>query len=288
MKILVTGFSGFSGNIIGKFLNNIGHEVYAVVRRSALPNNYELKYKNIQIIEADLKSIDLFPHTIDAVVHAAANSPAPGVMLKDYVDSNILGTNFLVDYAKKAGAHTFIFLSSLSIYGDISLDMVNPDTKISNPNQYGLSKLMGEIIVKDNISNFRSVSIRLPGIVGPKSVRNWLTNCREMARNNEPVTLYNPNSLFNNAVYINDLASFILKLLISKWNGAQTVTVGASDAIPVIDVVESIISGANSDSKIIIKTTEKKSFLICNLKAIQYGYSPMSMQIMVDTFVKDE
>ena len=50
MKILVTGFSGFSGNIIGKFLNNIGHEVYAVVRRSALPNNYELKYKNIQII----------------------------------------------------------------------------------------------------------------------------------------------------------------------------------------------------------------------------------------------
>jgi nucleoside-diphosphate-sugar epimerase len=286
MNILVTGYTGFSGNIIANFLSSIGHVVYAVVRRRALPINYN--NKNIKLIEADISSTDLFPQTIDAVVHAAAISPAPGVSFKDYFDTNVLGINNLVNYAKRSGAHSFIFLSSLSVYGDIALDLVNPDTVICNPNQYGLSKLMGELIIKDSISNFRSVSIRLPGIIGPKSVRNWLTNCRDSARSNKPITIYNPNSLFNNAVYINDLSFFILKLLNNNWSGAHSVTVGASDAISVIDVIESIISGTNSKSKIIIKSSSKKSFLICNEKAIQYGYSPMSIQSMVESFVKDE
>jgi UDP-glucose 4-epimerase len=290
MKILVTGYSGFSGHKIATFLSFHGHDVYVIVRRTSLTDTHEAKCKNIKVIIADLNSTHLLPTFIDAVVHAAAASPTAGVFLKDYVDSNIIGTQNIVDYAKIAGAHTFIYLSSLSIYGDIASNVINPDTQINNPNIYGISKLMGELVVKDCILNFRSVSIRLPGVIGPKSVRNWLTNCREKARNNEPITIYNPQSLFNNAVHINDLSSFILKLLSSKWEGAHSVTVGAADAMPLINVVEIIIngSGGNNGPQIIFNPAKKNSFLICNSNALQFGYSPMSMHIMAATFAEEE
>jgi UDP-glucose 4-epimerase len=289
MKILVTGYSGFSGHKIATFLSLHGHDIYVVVRRQSLPCNHEAKHRNINLIVSDLNSTHLFPPAIDAVVHAAAISPFAGILLKDYVDSNIIGTQNILDYAKKAGAHTFIYFSSLSIYGDINSSIVNPDTQINNPNIYGLSKLMGELIVKDYILNFRSLSIRLPGIIGPNSVRNWLTKCKEKVRKNDPITIYNPNSLFNNAVHINDLSSFILKLLLYKWDGAQSVTVGALDAIPLINVIETIVkgSGGNIGSIIIVTPPAKNSFLICNSKALQLGYSPMGMQIMAETFAQE-
>src|SRR5207248_1320682 len=91
--------------------------------------------------------------------------------------------------------------------------VVDETTPITDPDIYGLTKLIGEKLVGDPTATFRSIAIRLPGVVGPGSVRNWLTNVVAAAKEGREIDIYNPTASFNNAIHVADLARFVANLL---------------------------------------------------------------------------
>src|SRR5206468_854488 len=107
----------------------------------------------------------------DAVVHAAALSPAPGVLYRDMLRDNVAATRRLIEHALIAGADKFIFCSSISALGTITAGIVDETTSIRDPDPYGATKVMGETLLSEAACRIAGLSLRLPGVLGPGATR---------------------------------------------------------------------------------------------------------------------
>ena len=145
MEIVVTGAGGFSGSHLVATLLARGHKVTAIVGRTRGRLDLALdRNPRLTVVAGDLVETLRLPPRIGAIVHAAARSPAPGVRDDDMVRDNVAATTRLIGYAREAGATTFVYLSSLSIYGDIAGPVVDETTPIVNPTLYGVTEYQGE------------------------------------------------------------------------------------------------------------------------------------------------
>jgi UDP-glucose 4-epimerase len=288
MELVVTGAGGFSGCHLIATLLARGHKVTAVVGRSrgrldpALDRNPALT-----VVAGNLADALPLPARIGAVVHAAARSPAPGVRDADMIRDNVTATARLIRYAREAGATTFIYLSSLSIYGDIAGPVVDEATPIVNPNVYGVTKYEGEKMLRE--TSLRSLSIRLPGVLGRGSVRNWLTGVLHVAKRGQAIGLYNPDNEFNNAVHIDDLCKFVAELVgRPTWGGHDAITIGAAGMTTVRRAVEAIVETLGSESPIEVKAAPAPGFTISIERASAvYGYAPMNIESMIRQFATE-
>jgi nucleoside-diphosphate-sugar epimerase len=289
VEIVVTGAGGFSGSHLVAHLLACGHKVTALCRRSLGRLDPRLRsHPALTVVTGDLTEALPLPARIEAVMHAAARSPAPGIGTSGMVRDNVCATARLFDYAKTAGARTLIYFSSLSIYGDISAPVVDETTPMVNPDVYGMTKYLGEMMLRDLPAPTRSMSIRLPGVLGPNSVRNWLTGVLAAAKEDREIACYNPQAVFNNAAHIHDLAEFVQHLLADgSWAGHNAVTVGAAETTSVQRAIGIIIETLSSRSAIRVHHAERRSFIISSELAQRYGYKAMGIEPMLARFASE-
>lgn len=289
MHVLVTGAGGFSGAEATVALLEHGHQVTACVgsTRGRLPQGVEQLGK-LNIIAGDLAGSLELPSKVDAIVHAAARSPAAEVTTDDLLRDNVFATQRLVKYAKQTGVRTFIYFSSLSIYGRIETPIVDEATPVLDPGVYGLTKRLGEELLSAQENSMRSLAIRLPGIIGRGSVRNWLTNVLAAARAGSEIVIFNPDALFNNAVHVADLRRFTCELLERQWEGFDAITIGAAGKVTVSDAVRLVIEACDRRSRIRIEAAPKRSYIISSAYACdRYGYRSMDITSMLRRFVAE-
>jgi dTDP-glucose 4,6-dehydratase len=133
VRILVTGAAGFIGsNFVHYWLEQ--HPDDAVVALDLLTYagnraNLEGTEERVPFVQADIADLDLvenvlLEHEIDVVVNFAAeshNSLAvvdPGLFAR----TNVLGTQLLLDAARKSEVERFHHISTCEVYGDLPLD----------------------------------------------------------------------------------------------------------------------------------------------------------------------
>ena len=96
--------------------------------------------------------------------------------------------------------------------------MLNENYKSKKIDWYGLSKRKSESIFLDKKNNYRCICLRVPGIFVPNLKRNSpliIKIIRKLIKN-QTVTLYNPNSSFNNITDAEDIYKVIKIFLNSK------------------------------------------------------------------------
>src|SRR4051812_31007523 len=110
MHVLVTGAAGFSGPHIVEALLAKGHRVTALIR-SKLGRLVDVRQprQGLAVLRGDLSSGMELPRELDAVVHAAARSPVPGVTDEHMMRDNVVATENLIAHARSSGVQTFIF-----------------------------------------------------------------------------------------------------------------------------------------------------------------------------------
>src|SRR5262245_24274408 len=119
LRVLVTGASGFTGAEVTRALLGRGAQVIACVGSGVGRLAGAEALPGLRVIQGDLAGDLALPSQVDAVVHAAARSPAPGVSVDDMVRDNVFATRKLVEHAKSCGVRAFVYLSSLSVCGSI-------------------------------------------------------------------------------------------------------------------------------------------------------------------------
>lgn len=186
MKILITGASGFVGSFIVERALELGHEPWAAMRKTS--SKKYLQDPRTNFITLDLGNEDclrkqLAEHTLahgafDHVIHAAGATKAPNEAA--FRKTNTEGTLRLARLLQETGALAeggrFVFVSSLSIMGNIHDHNLNADgtyvelcdTDIPKPNTaYGRSKLDAEHgLTKINGLNY--IILRPTGVYGPR------------------------------------------------------------------------------------------------------------------------
>jgi len=176
MKIAVTGANGF----VGKHLLAALHDQYILaIGRTHVDNVDHFLTADLSLlpkIEDSLKGIDV-------VIHCAARAHIMSDKalnpLLEYRSVNVEGTLNLAKQAAQAGVKRFIYLSSIKVNGESTIDK-SPFTYMDEPNPedaYGVSKLEAEVglSVLAKSTGLEVVIIRSPLVYGPGVKGNLAT-----------------------------------------------------------------------------------------------------------------
>jgi len=270
--ILITGVSGFIGGYLAQYFLRLGKKVVGLSRH----NNY-IQHTNYRWIKGDLTSSISKIVNIDICVHAAAQSPESMASTYSFVKNNTIATENLLQSLQKTKCRKIIFLSGVSVYGEVNISEISEQTPVVNPCPYGLSKLLAERILQEQ-NSIPICILRLPGVLGKGARTPWLARQIQKAIRNETITIYNPGSFFNNAIWIDDLLVFIDRLI--NMDNHNLFLLGAENKILIQDIVEFILNKTKSKSK--IEQVEGESSFTLNIsRAKKSGYKSKTMKTIL-------
>jgi UDP-glucose 4-epimerase len=288
MRILLTGASGFAGSHVARELASAGHRVTGTYRRDSPFLRTLQGIPDLNLVNVDIAGVCQLAGPFDAIVHAAATSPAPGISSAQIVRDNLTGFPDMLDAAERWGSGPFVFFSSLSLYGEVSGPVLYERCPVINPDAYGATKYLSETLLAERADRLPSVSLRLPGVLGPGAHRNWLSNAAGHIMAGRPVRAFNLDGGYNNAVHVSDLAAFIHRLVEKRWTGADSVVLGARGIIPFREVVERLARGLEKSVRIEPIAPTKPAFTLSSQRAItRWGYDPMEIGAMIDRYATE-
>jgi len=190
IKILVTGFSGFVGASLISALKT--KDLVLLGRQKPVNSSFPFyKFEFDEHAEAIDALLD-----IEVVIHSAARvhmmNEQSADPLADFRKINTIGTLNLARQAAAAGVRRFIYISSIKVNGEATLnnqyfrfdDSPNPE------DPYGISKEEAEIGLKEiaNETGMEVVVIRPPLVYGPGVKANFAAMLK-LARKNLPLPL---------------------------------------------------------------------------------------------------
>ena len=177
MKVLLTGASGF----LGKYLLDAFQGISLLCTSRSVESEVFTQHDWSE-------SLLPLPSTITCIVHAAGQAhivPKTRAERQLFVDNNILATENLIHAASEnEGVNTFIFISTVAVYGKDSGQLISEDQPPRADDPYGSSKAKAERIVKDAAEDngWRYYILRLPLLVGENPPGNLGRMLKSMSK----------------------------------------------------------------------------------------------------------
>ncbi len=188
-------------------------------------------------------------HKPDVVVHLAALT---GLMKceKNYYDTfqiNVLGTFNVVKACIESGAK-LIFISSREVYGETLNNESKEDDPLKPKNVYGVTKMIGEFLVKNAGQNYDLdyIILRLTNVYGPGGNERGVNSIVKNALKNKKIKIHGGDQLLN-LVYVDDVAELINLTLEKKHSSKQIFNVGSEDNITIKEFAEEVSHSLNGN-----------------------------------------
>jgi len=224
--ILVTGCAGFIGSNLSLSLLKKGNKVIGI-------DNFDTFYAK-SLKEANLEKLRSFEHfefllldisdkeaykqlhtTIDIVVHLAAKA---GVLpsLNDpntYINTNIVGTNLLLEWMNEHNIKKLVFASSSSVYGNNKkVPFAEEDSVNEQISPYAFTKRACELMNYNyhHLYNFDIINLRFFTVYGPSQRPDLAINkFFTLIKQNKAIEMYGDGTTARDYTYIDDIVSGI-------------------------------------------------------------------------------
>lgn len=226
MKILITGSSGFCGTFLKNFFQKYNSNKIISLSRKKEDGNH---------IVFDLKNPipdELISEKIDCIIHCASVVDEKN---NEYsiLENNIRLAYNIQDFVKRKNPKHLINFSSISVYGVPNSSNIDESFIPKPVSVYGLSKLLTEQLFEATIPKISSlVNLRLGYILGPKIPSRYaFSRLNNLLKNNQPISLINPDSTRFPFIDIHDIAKICEKILETNLAGTFNVV---SDTAPTL------------------------------------------------------
>ncbi|WP_110931176.1 dTDP-glucose 4,6-dehydratase [Paenibacillus bouchesdurhonensis] len=256
MKLLVTGGAGFIGsNFVLYMLQQ--YPEYKVVNVDSL--TYAGNLENLKSVEGnpnhsfikaditDAKTMDeLVSQGVDVIVNFAAESHVDRSILEPdvFVKTNVLGTQVLLDAARKYEITKFVQVSTDEVYGTLGETGFFTETTPLEPNSpYSSSKAGGDLLVRAYHETFGlPVNItRCSNNYGPYQFPEKLIPLMiSKALADESLPIYGDGLNVRDWLYVEDHCSAI-DLVIHKGQNGEVYNVGGHNERTNIQIVKTIL-----------------------------------------------
>lgn len=266
-NILVTGGAGFIGsNYINHILSerddyniiNLDRLTYAGNLENLIPSQEK---KNYHFIKGDINNSELvrylFEHyKIKYVINFAAESHVDRSILGSeiFFRTNVLGTNVLLETARKFEVEKFLQVSTDEVYGSLGKEgLFTEHTPLSPNSPYSSSKASADMMALSFYHTFGMpvVITRCSNNYGPfqfpeKLIPLIVLNCL----NNKKLPVYGDGMNVRDWIYVIDHNKAI-NLVFEKGKVGDVYNIGASNEMPNIEIIRLILKHLNKDESLI-------------------------------------
>lgn len=263
--ILVTGGYGFIGsNFVRYMLRNYDYKVINVDKLTYAGNLENLsdvsdhpKYEFVRGDVADKALIEgLASKGIDAVINFAAESHVDR-SIEDprvFIETNVLGTQVLLEAARKYGILRFIQISTDEVYGSLGPAGSFTETSPLTPNSpYSASKTAADLLVRAYYKTYGLASIitRCSNNYGPyqfpeKLIPLMISNALE----GKPLPVYGDGMNVRDWIHVEDHCRAI-DLIMQRGREGEVYNIGANNEVPNIEIVKIILNRLNKPKSLI-------------------------------------
>jgi nucleoside-diphosphate-sugar epimerase len=230
-RCVITGGSG----LIGAHLIASIHQqwqICAIARTRPTSRLCNVETQCIDLTKA--WDTEALPRTVEAVIHLAQSEQfrAFPEQAEQVWHMHTVSTLRLLDYARRAGAHTFILASSGGVYGygaqAFSEDM--PVARRGALEFYLGTRLCSEIMAESYTPFMNVMVLRFFFVYGPGQRRSMLIpRLVQAVIDSTPITLHGPAGICVNPTYVADAATAVQRAL--DLQGSHTINIGGPDVL---------------------------------------------------------
>lgn len=205
-KVLITGAGSYIGQSFIEYAQKHYHDNFEIE---------ELDLKDESWKEKDFSNYDIIYH-VAGIAHADVGNVSEETKRKYYEANTGLAVS-VAEKAKREGVKTFIFMSSMIVYGESApygKRKVIDATTIPQPaNFYGDSKLQADVAVRELADDtYKVIVLRPPMIYGKGSKGNY----RTLAKLAKKLPIFPDVNNERSMLYIENLCEFLCQIMLLK------------------------------------------------------------------------
>jgi len=252
-RLLVTGGAGFIGSEFVRQALKRGYGVAVVDKLSYAGDLERLKRVSgeIAFYQADITDREAVEKVFraerpDSVVHWAAESHVDRSIsdATPFLDTNVKGTQVMLDISKNYGVQKFINISTDEVYGDLKEDGQFSETTPLNPSSpYSVSKASADMLGRAYYRTYGLpvITVRPSNNYGPWQYPEKLIPVVVLkALNNEKVPVYGKGENVREWLFVSDCTDGIFEIL-EKGSINDIYNIGSGEEKRNIDVVKTIL-----------------------------------------------
>jgi UDP-glucose 4-epimerase len=229
LRVMVTGAQGYLGSKVATRLERKGVTTILTGKRLG---------ENILVCDlCDYKDVHraIAPIEPDLVVHCAGYVPQSDDGYND-VESSERNLK-MIDHLLDAIACPFVYVSSMTVYGDGGR-IPKQESEGGNPTSaYGISKWQGEKLIER--ANRPALALRIPGLFGDSRTDGLVASLVRSSKEKKPPRLPNRPLLWA-AMHVDDAAESIAALALTNISGFRAINVAYRDVYSISRLVKMV------------------------------------------------
>lgn len=281
--VLVTGGAGFMGSHVVDELLKLNYEVVVLDDLSGgfrdNVNQAAMFYAG-NILDEGLISKIFNEHNIEYIFHLAAYA-AEGLshFIKKYnYQNNIIGSVNLINEAIKHNCHCFVFTSSIAVYGENQLPMVEDMVPIPE-DPYGIAKLAVEqdLHTAKKMFDLNYIIFRPHNVYGERQnigdrYRNVIGIFMNQIMQGKPLTIFGDGTQTRAFSYIGEVAPVIARSICVPAAYGHTFNIGADQPYSVNELAMTVcrVMGVEPNIRYLPARNEVKHAYSSHAKVREY------------------
>ncbi|MEH0158121.1 GDP-mannose 4,6-dehydratase [Limibacter armeniacum] len=267
--VLITGVAGFIGSHLSEKLLKNGYRVIGLdnfdsfysrsLKTQNLHNSY--LYPHFQFFELDItdkKSLYHLPK-FDIVIHLAAKAGVrPSIKNPSaYIQTNIQGTNNLLELMKERLCYKMLFASSSSIYGNSKSFPFSESLFVGEPiSPYAFTKRSNELMNYTYHSLYKMdiINLRFFTAYGPRQRPDLaIHKFVHKIKNGKVIEMYGDGTSARDYTYVEDIVEGICRamLYLEEHNNVyEIINLGNNHSICLSEMIKTISEVVNEDVSI--------------------------------------
>ena len=261
MKILVTGGAGFIGsNFVRRVVDGslTGVSSLTVLDKltyaGTLTNLTSIPGDSFEFIQGDICDVELVNElaaTVDAIINFAAESHVDRSITSssEFVRTNVLGTQVLLDAAKNNQVRKFVQVSTDEVYGSILEGSWDEDEPLLPNSPYSASKAAADLLVRAYfVTHGLNINVtRCSNNFGPrqdpeKLIPNFILKLNQ----NKKVPIYGDGLNVRDWIYVSDHCLGIYLTLIKGVPG-EIYNIGGGEELRNLDLTKKLLALMKKD-----------------------------------------
>jgi UDP-glucuronate 4-epimerase len=258
-SVLVTGGAGFIGShVVDSLLASGKYEVYCIdnfdpfydpaiklnnLQKAGRNPHYHLLNIDLSVSGPDIL-LEMFQDiSFAAIIHLAARAGVRPSLESPilYYDVNVRGTLHLLEFARLAGIHRFLFASSSSVYGNNPNVPWKENDLLHEPvSPYAATKLAAEELghVYAGLYGIQFIALRLFTVYGPRQRPDLAIHLfYNQVKAQHPINIFGDGSTKRDYTYVGDITAGIIAALEYNGKGDTIINLGNSEQVSLLRMI---------------------------------------------------